>query len=191
MKLLQRSFFFLLTLAASPVWAAEEGGHGEHEGIPVKPLIYAGINFVVLIFILGYFLRKPMKEFFASRAALIRKDIGDSEARKDQAEKKYKEYETRLAQIEKEMGTLVAQLKQDGQLEKERLVETAKFQIESLQQTSKRIMGAELRRAKEELKKETATLAAQLAEDLLRQNITPEDQKRLVKSYLEKMEHLS
>jgi hypothetical protein len=34
-------------------------------------------------------------------------------------------------------------------------------------------------------------LAAQLAEDLLRQNIPPEDQKRLVRSYLEKMEHLS
>jgi F-type H+-transporting ATPase subunit b len=131
------------------LWAAEEGGHGEHEGVPVKAMIFAGVNFVILLFILGYFLRKPMKEFFASRAALIRKDIGDSEARKDQAEKKYKEYETRLAQIEKEMAALVAELKHDGQLEKERLVETAKYQIEALQQTSERIMGAELRRAKE------------------------------------------
>jgi F-type H+-transporting ATPase subunit b len=190
-KFLSRVIFFLLTLVASPLWAAEEGGHGEPEGIPVKAMLFAGINFVLLLLILGYFLRKPMKEFFASRAALIRKDIGESEARKNQAEKKYQDYETRLAHIEKEMNALVNQLKRDGQLEKDRLVQAAQGQMEALQETSRRIMGSELRRAKEELKRETASLAAQLAEDLLRQNITPEDQKRLVKSYLEKMEHLS
>jgi F-type H+-transporting ATPase subunit b len=180
----------LVGLVAQPAFAAEAGGHGPG-GVPVKALLFAAINFLILLLILGYFLRKPVLEFFASRAVLIRRDIGESEALKNQAEKKYREYESRLGQIEKEMNGLIGQLKQDGELEKGRLVQIAQDQIQALQQTSLRIMGTELKRAKEELKKETVNLAAQLAEDLVRQNITPEDQQRLVKTYLEKMETLS
>jgi F-type H+-transporting ATPase subunit b len=188
--LLRRILTVLSCLIISPAFAAEGGGHGA-QGIPVKAVLFAAINFAILLFILGYFLRKPVKEFFASRAALIRKDIGDSEALKNQAEKKYREYESRLARIEQETGALIGQLKQDGQLEKARLMQTAQDQIQALQATSQRIMGHELQRAKEELKKEAVQLAAQLAEDLVRQNITAEDQRRLVKTYLEKMEGLS
>lgn len=190
MKILSGILFLFLTLAAAPLVASEAGGH-EAQGIPVKAVLFAGINFVILLLILGYFLRKPVKDFFASRAVLIGKDIEESEALKNQAEKKYRDYESRLARIEAEMNGLIAQLKQDGELEKTRLIQAAQDQIQALQETSGRIMSTELRRAKEELKKETVNLAAQLAEDLVRQNITPEDQGRLVKTYLEKMEGLS
>lgn len=190
MKALSAILALSLGLAAAPAWASEAGGHGA-EGIPVKAIVFAAVNFLILLLILGYFLRKPVKEFFASRAILIRKDIGESEALKDQAEKKYREYESRLAQIEKETKSLIGQLKQDGELEKGRLVQIAQEQIQSLHETGERIMTNELRRAKEELKREAVNLAAQLAEDLVRQNITVDDQKRLVKTYLKKMEELS
>lgn len=179
----------VLGVMAAPAWAGEAEAHGEG-GIPVKAVIYAALNFFLLLIILGYFLRKPIKEFFASRAALIRKDIEESQALRDQAQGKYNEYESRLAHIEKEMQELVAQLKRDGELEQGRLLAAAQGQIQSLQETSERIMQTELKRAKEELKKEAAQLAAQLAEDLVRQNITPEDQRRLVREYLDKMERL-
>jgi len=176
-------------LIASPLMAAEEA-HDAH-GVPTKAILFAALNFLLLILILGYFLRKPVKEFFASRAALIKTDIEDSQALKDQAQAKFQEYEQRLKGIEAEMAGLVDELKKDGELEKGRIVQAAKDQAVALQETSERVMSNELKRAKEELKREAMSLAAELAEELVRRNITAEDQKRLVQTYIDKMEHLS
>lgn len=180
----------LVALAFLPqnVWAA---AGGEEHGFPGKALIFAGINFLIFILILGYFLHKPMKEFFSSRAAVIGKDIHESQNLKQEAEQKYAEYEQRMKSIEAEMQHLITELKKDGQLERDRLLATAEEQAEALKHTSERIMDQELRRAKEELKQEAVQLAAEMAEDLLKKNITAEDQQRIVKQYIHKVEHLS
>jgi F-type H+-transporting ATPase subunit b len=140
--------------------------------------------------LLFYFLRKPAKEFFASRATLIRANIEEAKQRKEEAAKKYAEYEQRLKSIEGEMQGLITGLQKDGELERKRLLETAEQQAASLQSNSERMLQQELRKAKEDLKREAVGLAGQLAEDLIRQNLTPEDQGRLVGQYLEKMEKL-
>ncbi len=181
-----------LTLALMPglLWANEAAAEGaEHHG-PGMPVVYHAINFAILVGLLFYFLRKPVKEFFASRAALIRGNIDEAKQRKDEAAKKYAEYEQRLQSIESEMQGLITSLKQDGELERKRLLETAQQQAVSLQSNSERMLQQELRKAKEDLKREAVGLAGQLAEDLIRQNITPEDQGRIVGQYLEKMEKL-
>ena len=174
-----------LLLAASE--AAPEGG--EHHG-PGMAVVYHAINFAILFGVLFYFLRKPVKEFFASRATLIRGNIEEAKQRKEEAAKKYAEYEHRLQSIEGEMQGLISSLKHDGELEQKRLLETAKQQATSLQSNSERMLQQELRKAKEDLKREAVGLAGQLAEDLIRKNLTPEDQGRLVGQYLEKMEKL-
>ncbi|HCU25962.1 MAG TPA: hypothetical protein DF383_13170, partial [Deltaproteobacteria bacterium] len=181
----------ILLLWAAPLFAnpaAEAAGHGD-EGIPFK-LVYAGINFLILLAILVYFLRKPAREFFASRSALIRGNLEQSQENKVQAEKKYAEYETRLKNIEAEMQGLANSLKKDGELEKQRLVENARHQAAVFKSTSEKILQQELRKAKEELKKETVNLAADFAEDSLRKNLNAQDQGRLIEQYLNKMEHL-
>ncbi|MFO1463023.1 MAG: ATP synthase F0 subunit B [bacterium] len=176
-----------ISLLALPLWAAE-GGHEEGPGMS---LVYWGINFLILVGGLAFFLRKPVKEFFASRSTLIRKNIEEATQRRGNAEQKYAEYEARLKSIEKEMQELIATLKKDGELEKRRLVEQAQHQVANLKTTSERILQQELRKAKEELKKEAVHLATDLAEELLRKNVTADDQGRIVDQYLQKMEKLA
>ncbi len=117
-----------ISLLALPLWAAE-GGHEEGPGMS---LVYWGINFLILVGGLAFFLRKPVKEFFASRSTLIRKNIEEATQRRANAEQKYAEYEARLKSIEKEMQELIATLKKDGELEKRRLVEQAQHQVANL-----------------------------------------------------------
>jgi F-type H+-transporting ATPase subunit b len=45
----------------------------------------------------------------------------------------------------------------------------------------------EVKKAKIELQKEVASLAVKMAEEILTKEIKPEDQKRLVKDYIEKL----
>lgn len=183
----------LAVLASGPTGnlahAASEA-HGP-EGIPTKAIIFAAINLMILLGILTYFLRKPTKEFFASRSALIKKSMDEAKELRDAAQFKYDEYEKRLQGIDAEMKALIEQLKSDGKLERGRIIKAAEEQVGLLQETSGRIMTQELLKAKEELKREAVNLAAELAEELVRKNMTPEDQRRLVEQYLSKMEHLS
>jgi F-type H+-transporting ATPase subunit b len=110
---------------------------------------------------------------------------------KANAEKRFAEYEGRLKSIDRERRELIASLKEGGELEKRRLVETARRQAEMLRDTQQKFISQELRKAKEELKKEAVVIAAELAEKLLRENLTPEDQNRLVGQYVERMEKLA
>ena len=181
-------------LLSSPLVALaaehEEHGSGHGGGIP-HSLIYAAINFTILIILLSYFLRKPAKEFFASRGVLIKKSIDESKDLKINAENKYREYETRLKNIETETQNLINQLKQDGELEKNRLLESAQKQITTLQETHQKILDQELRRAKEELKKQAVAMAANLAEELIKKNISSQDQNKILEQYLNKLENAS
>jgi F-type H+-transporting ATPase subunit b len=182
------ALIFFLGLSAAQA-ASEAHGHDE-AGIPTS-LIFSGINFFILVGILIYFLKRPIKEFFASRSTLIRTTIEQAQDLKANAEKRFAEYEGRLKSIDRERRELIASLKEGGELEKRRLVETARRQAEMLRDTQQKFISQELRKAKEELKKEAVVIAAELAEKLLRENLTPEDQNRLVGQYVERMEKLA
>ncbi len=179
-----------LVLVSAGAFAAG-GGHGHEAGIPVRPVLFASVNLALLLGLLFFLLRKPAKDFFASRSALIQKNLEQSQSLKREAELKFSEAQSRLSGIEEETQRLVAELKRDGELERARLIQEAQDQVKGLQQTGERILAQELRKAKEELKKETVALAAEMAEALVKQNLTPEDQRRLVSQYLGKMENLS
>jgi len=170
---------------------AEDGGTHPESGVPGKAMIFAAINLIILLLILGYFLRKPAKEFFASRSALIKRGLEDSQKLREDAQAKYAEYEKRIQGIDEEMQTLIAQLKEDGKLERARIIQEAQDQVVALRSTSERVMKQELRKAKEDLKREAVNLAAELAEELVKKSMTPEDQKRILEQYIDKMEHLS
>jgi len=188
---LRTLFVLALVLAARSALAAEGHGEGHHEeGIPFS-MVFSGINFAILAGLLFYFLRKPAKDHFASRATLIRTRIQQAEELKSHAVQKYNEFESRLKSIDRETQDLIANLKHDGELEKRRLVEMAEKQSVQLRETQEKIIGQELRKAKEELKQEAINLASDMAEKLVRENMTPEDQNRVVGQYLDRMEKLA
>jgi len=176
-----------LLLIPSTVLAATEG-HGEG-GIP-SSVYYAALNFFILVAILVYFLRKPTKEFFASRATLIRQQISQAQELKEQADKRFADLEQRLQGVEAEGKKLVQELKHDGELEQRRMVQSAQDQAAAMKALSEKVMVQELRKAKEELKREAVALAAEMAEKLIRDNVSAQDQNRLVDDYLNKMERL-
>ena len=191
---MRRTWISLASLAVgllpSLLFAASEAAEGgEHHG-PGMAVVFHAINFAILVGLLFYFLRKPVKEFFASRSTLIRSNIDEAKSRKTEASQKYAQYEERLKSIEQEMQGLIQGLKQDGELERKRLLETAEHQAQALKSNSERMLQQELRKAKEDLKREAVGLAGQLAEELIRQNLSPEDQGRIVGQYLQKMENL-
>ncbi len=190
----KKSLFLAIQLCglagSSALWAAGAGHHVEPMPETGR-IIAAFINLALFFILMIVIMRKPMKNFFASRAVLVKKDIEESQQLKKEAQAKHSEYEKRLQNIEQEMQNLVEELKKDGELESDKIISLAQEQAETLKSTHEKILSNELKKAKATLKEEAVKLASDLAEDLIKKQLTPEDQKRLISQYIEKMEKMA
>ncbi len=159
------------------------GGRG-----PVYDLVMRIVNFTVLLGVLIYFVRKPVVEGMRSSIESVRKMIIDAEEARKQAETKLKETEERLAKVDEETEALLATAQKESEVEKERILAEAEKVVQRLKGEARVFIEQELKKAQDLLRKEVAGSAMDLAEQIIRDNVKPEDQKRYIVEYLEKLE---
>lgn len=159
------------------------GGRG-----PVYDLIMRIVNFTVLLGVLIYFVRKPAVDGMRNSIESIRQMIKNAEEKRKQAETKLKETEDRLAKIDEETEALLTSALKESEVEKDRILAEAEEVVQRLQGEARVFIEQELKKAQDLLRKEVAGSAMDIAEQILRNNIKPEDQKRFVSEYLEKLE---
>lgn len=146
------------------------------------------LNFAIFLGVLFFALRKPVKEFWASRSHEIRFAMEEAERLKREAKARHDGLEKRLARIEEEVKGLVRTLQQEGELEKGKMIEEAENLARRIQRDSERIAAQEIQKAKETLKAQTIQLSVELAERILREKFQESDQKRLSEKYLRELE---
>lgn len=175
---------------AAVAFAAEEGGAHQGGGvhIPWGEIIKQAINFLLLAGVLVYFLRKPFSSFLKERSDLLRKAIDDAAKARADAAEKLAAIETRTAKLADEIAGMNAKMDVEAAAEARRLQETAAVEISRIRAQSEFTGEQEVKKAREELRREAAFLSARAAEELVRKTLSPEDQERLVRENLEKIE---
>lgn len=180
-----------LLLTASMAWAAGgEAAHGEGHGItPAKmqDFIWRTFNFVVFAAILIKLVAKPAKAFFAQRSTDIGASFEELEAKKAEAEAALKAAETRLAEVASEREQLIQQFMAEGEAEKKKIIEKAEMVAARIKEMAALSIEQETKKAVQELKQEVAEQATQMAEALIKKEITSTDQHKLVEEYLQKV----
>ena len=169
---------------------ADEGhgeGHGGISAAKVWDLVYRAMNFFAVAIILFFVLRKPMGQYFGNRREEIAETLADLEKKKGEAEEKYAQLEARLAEIEAERDTILAEYVADGEKEKEKIIANAEDMSSRIQAQAEKAIAQEIKKAKDDLKQEIAELSASMAEELVKNNINDQDQERLVEEYLDKV----
>ncbi len=169
-----------------------EGHGGEHHApmitaAKLKDFFWRTANFIALIIILVKFLAKPIAGGLAGRRRGIQEEIEALEAKRDEAERSYKEFEARLAGMEKEMDTVVAKAVAMAEDEKVRILKEAEQSAEDIKRQAEAAVNAAVVEAKRTLQEEVADQAAAMAEELIVKNLTPEDQVAITEQYLEKV----
>ena len=186
----------LLFLGFAVVAGASEGGGGAHGGghggaAQMKDFMWRCIDFAALVLILVWAVKKAdMKKSLADRRSGIEKALKEAEEAKAAAERKFAEYNTKLAQANKEIDELQANMRREGLAEKERIVAEAKASAVKISEQARAAADQEVLKARAELRKEAAHLAVQLAEGTLKEKIEKNDQDRLVGEYLTKVVNL-
>lgn len=170
--------FMLLPVIASASTGGQEAGGG---------MLWKLINFAILVVGIIILWKKVIGKLLNKRSADIEAALKSADEAKKDAEKKAAEYRDKLGELEKNVSNVLKELEIEGASERERIVGEAEAAAAKLMEQARATTAQEIKKAKIELRREAALLASALAEELLKKELTPTDQQRLVKGCIEKL----
>ncbi len=179
----------LLVSAASAALAAGGGGHADG-GMLLKDFLYRCLSFAAVVGLLFYFVNKPLRKGLAGRTEGIEKALAEARQAKVDAEAKFAEYDTKLAQATEEIESISASIRHEGEQERDRIIANAQDMAKKVSQEATQAANREVERARGELRQEAARMAIEIAEEILEKKFTKKDQVRLVNEYMDKVGEL-
>ncbi|MEJ2196966.1 MAG: F0F1 ATP synthase subunit B [Desulfuromonadales bacterium] len=179
----------LFILAPVAAFAAGGGGHAD-SGAVLKDFIYRCFNFALMAGLLAYFVTKPIRKGLKGRTEEIEKTLADAESAKAAAEAKHKEYSDKLAKATEEIAGITEAIRREGELERDKIIAAAKDMADKIEREADNKAAGVVAKARIELREEASRLAVELAEDMLKKQVSADDQKRLVEEYMQKMGEL-
>ncbi len=184
-KISSAALSVLMVLAvAATAYASGDGAIPKEKWLD---LLWRTTNFAGLLFILVFFLKKPFADGLSSRRDGIKDQLEALESRKAEAEQLYKEAEAKLARLDDEVNAIITEAVKQGEVEKEKIIADAERNAGDIKRQAEMAVAHEVAEAKTRLKGEIAEQAVLLAEELVKKNIQPADQSRMVELSLEKV----
>lgn len=171
----------LLVLPAVAIAAESGGEHGGGGLISIdKSLIVQFVNFFILLFILQRLLYKPFLAKMQERTTAIKESLDQAQAARAEAVRQQEENEAKLRAAYAEAASIREQALKEAADESRRHIESAQGQARKLVEDTKAQLDGEIRRAREELRREVSDLSVAIAEKLVRRTLREDDHRRLV-----------
>jgi len=138
----------------------------------VAVLLFFTINFILFVFVLGYFAGPLARKFFADRAATIRNWPLARGARICQAQDLANKAAARMATLEAELKKTAAEIEEETAFQVTRVAELAKSTAERIRNDAVLSTAALAEAAKRRVRARLAETAATLARDLNRARVS-------------------
>ncbi len=139
---------------------------------------------------LAYFVNKPIRKGLKDRREGIARTLAEAESAKEAAEAKYREYSKKLAKAMEEIDKITTSIRREGELEREKILAAAKEMAVKIETEAESKASSVVTSARAELREEAARLAVELAEVMLKKQVSAADQQRLVDEYMQKVGEL-
>lgn len=165
--------------------AATEGG--AHEGFMGEWLPTVARWFNVLLFggVLFFLLRGPVRNALRARRENIRRDLMRAQEERDAALAKLAEVQGRLANLDSEVAAINAQSQREAAAERERLARETEEETRKIREQARREIDSAAKIARHDLRRYAAEQSVRLAEEIIRRDIRPEDDARLVRGFVD------
>ncbi|MEE9910781.1 MAG: ATP synthase F0 subunit B [Deltaproteobacteria bacterium] len=193
MKFSSRSIQFSLLLSLvmfliSVCVAFASGGEGgESHGNKWFDFAWKTFNAAILIGFLVWMLAPKIKAFFVGRRQEIKESLETTAVQKADAEKQYREYAEKIDKASLEIDGIFEMIKAQGVVEKQKIVEDANKVAQKMKEDAQARLEQELKKASGQLRSEAVALSVQMAEEILKKNITAQDHETMVKEYVDKV----
>ena len=141
------------------------------------------VNLAVFVGVAVYIHRRlgrPIREAFRSRGERIKLELREALAERDSALRKLEEVEARLSRLDEEVAATREQARLEADAESERIKRSTEAETAKLREQVQREIESAAKIAKQHLRQFAAEQSIKLAEESIRQELTPQDDGRLI-----------
>jgi F-type H+-transporting ATPase subunit b len=151
--------------------------------------VWKFVNLFVFVGALVYVLVRKAKlgEAFNARREGIKAELNKARIERDAALAKLKEVEERLSGLSAETATIKEKSEREAAAERERIAQSTEAEIAKLSAQAQREIENAGKAAKNELRRFTAEQSVRLAEEMIKRDLGPEDDARLIGRNIEEM----
>ena len=142
-------------------------------------LIGPFINLMILVGIMAYYLRQPMKDFARNRAESIREQVARARDLLERAKARHAEFSSKLKAMDAEISGLKTQAMQDAQAMKSRIVAEAQKLSADISTDAHTAVVTLYSEFKGQIYGELGSRVLDRAEEILRERLTGDDQARI------------
>ena len=164
-------------------FAAGETHWWDYPGFELWKFVNLGIFVLVMVYILTR--KAKIGDAFKARRENIQRELARAQQERDAALAKLKEVEERLARLDGEVVTIKEQSKREAAEERERIARSTETEITKLGEQAQREIERAGKTARHELRRYTAEQSVRLAEEIIRREMKPEDDARLITRNIE------
>jgi len=158
--------------------------------ISTNEIIAQAASFLLLLFLLRIFAWRKVLALLDARKERIASDLQKIEAAKQEVAKLKSDYDARLANIDEEAAAKIQQALDQGKELTDEIRKGAHLEAQRIIDTARANIKYELSQAKEDLKKQVIDLTITATENIIQEKLTEEDEERLAKGFLNKIDEL-
>ena len=172
----------LIAVSVLPACAADV------EAFPWVQWIVGLVNFAIFAGIIIKFGGPYIQEFFANRRAEFLRDKEAATRAREEAEALLEEYNAKLEALEQERQALLDEYHAQGEREKQRIIDTAKRQVEKMRTDAEATIDQEVKKAVSVLERQAVDLAVDMARDKAKEELDADRQKKLFDRYVAQLD---
>ncbi len=169
---------------------ASEGGESNLFAGDIGTAVWTVVIFALVVVVLGKFAWGPLLDGLQQREQFIRDSLDKAKDDREQAEASLREYTEQLQSARAEASQIVDEGRRDAEVVKARIEAETQAEADKMVERAKREVELAKQTAVAELYKTSATLATQIASQILQRELKPEDHDRLITSAIEEIRGL-
>ncbi len=146
------------------------------------------LNLFILLGVLVYFLRTPVRKFVVQRRTKIGNEIDEAQRRIAEAKNKYGEYAQKLESIEDEVSLLKEAIREQGQAERREIIRQAEAASQNIKKEAIEAIELQMSRARREIQSKALAQVLLHAEGLIRQRLDKSDERRFIREFTASLE---
>jgi len=169
----------LLAVAATPAWAAEEGGRGLMD-VSTAELVAALITFFVLVILLGKLAWKPILNGLQQREATIKTALDDAQKANEDALALLAQYGSKMDEAKADAQAIADGARKEADAARQRIETDARERAEETLRRSLREIEQAKETALDDVLKSVGDIASEAASQIVRRELTPADNAQIV-----------
>jgi F0F1-type ATP synthase membrane subunit b/b' len=170
------ALIFLLSSDGPPWW--------DYPGFEVWKFVNLALFVGLMVYVL---MKADIRGAFRARGETIKAELEKARTERDAALAKLKEVEERLAGLNEQISSIDQRSKTEVEQERQRIAQSTQEEIAKLTVQAQREIENAGKVAKNDLKNFAAEQSIRMAEELIRRDIRPEDDARLMMHNVEEM----